>query len=60
MRYRIEGNAPADVLRAVVEQSEARSAVLDVLRNGVAVSVEVETPTRQAAGAQPLSSLGSA
>ena len=60
VRYRIEGNAPAAVLRAVVEQSEARSAVLDVLRNGVAVSIEVEPPTSDAAGPQALASLGSA
>ncbi|MEY2930588.1 MAG: hypothetical protein RL033_1337 [Pseudomonadota bacterium] len=60
VRYNIEGNAPAAVLRAVVEQSEARSAVLDVLRNGVAVSIDVETPNSDAAGTQSLTSLGSA
>jgi uncharacterized OsmC-like protein len=60
VHFRIEGNAPAEVLRAVVEQSEARSAVLDVLRNGVAVNVEVVTPTSVEADTQPLSAAGRA
>jgi len=41
--FRIAGDAPADKLRAIVEQSGARSAVLDVLRNGTRVEIGVET-----------------
>ena len=39
--FEIEGDAPAEVLRGLVEQSVARSVVFDVLTNGVPVSVEV-------------------
>ncbi|MCT8997299.1 OsmC family protein [Chelativorans intermedius] len=39
-RFRIAGDAPAEVLEKIVRQSVARSAVFDVLRNGVPVSVE--------------------
>ena len=35
----IAGDAPAETLRRIVEQSRARSAVFDVLTNGVPVSV---------------------
>ncbi len=41
-RFRIRGDAPADKLAALVAQSQARSAVFDVLTNGVPVSVEVD------------------
>jgi uncharacterized OsmC-like protein len=41
--FRIAGDAPPETLRALVEQSRARSAVYDVLTNGVPVSVEVST-----------------
>jgi uncharacterized OsmC-like protein len=41
--FQISGDAPPKVLRALVEQSRARSAVYDVLTNGVPVSVEVST-----------------
>ncbi len=41
-RFRIRGKAPAEVLRGIVEQSKARSAVFDVLANGVPVTVEVD------------------
>lgn len=41
--FRIAGNAPPEALRAVVGQSTARSAVLDVLTNGVPVDIAVET-----------------
>ena len=37
--FRIRGNAPDEVLRGIVEQSKARSAVFDVLTNGVPVTV---------------------
>ncbi len=40
--FRIQGDAPPDKLRAIVEQSRKRSAVFDVLTNGIPVSVEVE------------------
>jgi uncharacterized OsmC-like protein len=40
--FKIRGNAPAEKLLAIVEQSKARSAVLDVLTNGVPVTVEVD------------------
>ncbi|MGI5240520.1 OsmC family protein [Dactylosporangium sp. CA-139066] len=43
VRFTIKGDAPADVLRAVLEQSRARSAVFDMLTNHVPVDVEVET-----------------
>jgi uncharacterized OsmC-like protein len=39
--FQISGDAPEDVLRGLVDQSRARSAVYDVLTNGVPVSVEV-------------------
>lgn len=39
--FRVDGDAPAETLRAIVEQSRARSAVYDVLTNGVPVSVDV-------------------
>lgn len=41
--FRISGDAPDDVLRGLVEQSRARSAVYDVLANGVPLSVDVHT-----------------
>ncbi|MEV4513418.1 OsmC family protein [Dactylosporangium sp. NPDC049525] len=41
VRFTIEGDAPADTLRQIVEQSKARSAVLDVLANPVPVTVKV-------------------
>ena len=40
--FRIRGNAPPEKLAAIVEQSKARSAVFDVLSNGVPVTVEVD------------------
>lgn len=41
--FQIAGDASPEVLRGLVEQSRARSAVYDVLTNGVPVSVEVNT-----------------
>jgi len=38
--FRIKGDAPAEELRKIVQQSIARSAVFDVLTNGVPVTVE--------------------
>ena len=40
--FRIKGDAPAEKLREIVEQSQRRSAVFDVLSNGVPVTVMVE------------------
>lgn len=40
--FRLTGSAPAEVLQGIVDQSRARSAVLDVLTNGVPVDVAVD------------------
>lgn len=40
-RFEIEGDAGTEELRKVVERSIARSAVFDVLTNGVPVSIEI-------------------
>lgn len=45
VRFEIEGDAPADELAALVEQSRRRSAVYDVLVNGTNVVVDVATPS---------------
>jgi uncharacterized OsmC-like protein len=42
IRFRIKGDAPAEKLEAIVRQSQARSAVFDVLTNGTRVEVLVE------------------
>jgi uncharacterized OsmC-like protein len=39
--FDVKGNAPAEKLREIVDQSKARSAVYDVLTNGVKVDVDV-------------------
>jgi uncharacterized OsmC-like protein len=44
VRFTIKGDAPADKLRALVEQSRARSAVYDVITGQVPVTIEVDTP----------------
>ena len=41
--FRISGDAPAEKLREVVERAKARSAVYDMVTNGVPVAVEVAT-----------------
>ena len=43
VRFTVKGDAPAEKLRGIVEQSRARSAVFDVLTNGVPVAIEVGT-----------------
>ena len=43
--FEIAGDAPADVLASLVEQSRRRSAVYDVLVNGTDVVIDVTTPT---------------
>jgi uncharacterized OsmC-like protein len=44
VRFTIKGDAPAGQLRELVDQSRARSAVYDVITNGVPVTIEVDTP----------------
>jgi uncharacterized OsmC-like protein len=41
--FDIAGDAPPEKLRAIVEQGRARSAVFDVLTNGVPVEISVNT-----------------
>ena len=43
VRFTVKGDAPAEKLRALVEQSRARSAVFDIITNGVPVAIEIET-----------------
>jgi uncharacterized OsmC-like protein len=42
VRFTVKGDAPAEKLREIVEQSMARSAVYDILTNQVPVAVEIE------------------
>jgi uncharacterized OsmC-like protein len=42
VNFKIRGNASPEKLAGIVEQSKARSAVFDVLTNGVPVSIEVD------------------
>jgi len=41
--FRVRGDAPPEALRAIVEQSRARSAVFDIITNQVPVEIQVET-----------------
>jgi len=41
--FRVKGDAPAEKLREVVERAQKRSAVFDMVTNGVPVSVDVTT-----------------
>ena len=43
VRFTVKGDAPAEKLRALVDQSRARSAVYDVITNGVPVNIEIDT-----------------
>lgn len=43
VRFTVKGDAPAEKLREIVEQSRARSAVYDILSNHVPVAIEVDT-----------------
>jgi len=43
VNFQISGDAPEETLRGLVDQSRARSAVYDVLTNGVPVAINVET-----------------
>lgn len=42
VKFVVKGDAPEDVLRQIVEQSRSRSAVYDVITNGVDVTIDVE------------------
>jgi uncharacterized OsmC-like protein len=44
VRFTIKGDAPAEKLRELLEQSRARSAVYDVITNQVPVAIEVDIP----------------
>ncbi len=43
IQFEVEGDAPRDKLAQLVEQARSRSAVFDVLTNGVAVSVGMKS-----------------
>jgi uncharacterized OsmC-like protein len=43
VRFTIKGDAPAEQLRELAEQSRARSAVYDIITNQVPVTIEVDT-----------------
>jgi uncharacterized OsmC-like protein len=43
VRFTVKGDAPAEKLREVVEQSRRRSAVYDIITNQVPVTIDVET-----------------
>jgi uncharacterized OsmC-like protein len=43
--FEIDGDAPREQLEQIVMQAKARSAVFDVLTNGVPVSIGVKTPS---------------
>ena len=42
VKFVIKGDAPEEVLRQIVEQSRRRSAVYDIITNGVPVEIDVE------------------
>ena len=44
VRFTVKGDAPAETLRDIVEQSRARSAVYDIITNQVPVTIEVNIP----------------
>jgi len=43
VRFTISGDAPEETLREIVERSRARSAVFDIITNGIPVNIEVAT-----------------
>jgi uncharacterized OsmC-like protein len=43
VRFTVKGDAPAEKLRALVAQSQARSAVYDIITHQVPVTIEVDT-----------------
>jgi len=42
VRFTVKGNAPAEVLKSIVEQSRKRSAVFDIITNGIPVTIDVD------------------
>jgi uncharacterized OsmC-like protein len=44
VRFTVKGDAPAEKLREVVERGRRRSAVFDMVSDGVPVTVDVSTP----------------
>ena len=44
VRFTVKGDAPAETLREIVEQSRTRSAVYDVITNQVPITIGVDTP----------------
>ena len=42
VHFTVKGDAPPEVLKAIVEQSRQRSAVFDVITNHVPVTIEVD------------------
>ena len=44
VRFTVIGDASPERLRELVEQSRSRSAVYDIITNGVPVAIEVDTP----------------
>ncbi len=42
--FTVKGDAPEEKLREIVDRAQQRSAVFDMVTNGVPVAVEVETP----------------
>lgn len=43
VRFTVKGDAPAEKLRELVQQSQARSAVFDILTNQVPITIDVAT-----------------
>jgi uncharacterized OsmC-like protein len=44
VRFTVRGDAPAEQLRELLDQSRARSAVFDVITNQVPVTIHLDTP----------------
>ena len=42
VQFTIKGDAPDDVLRELIEQSRSRSAVYDIITNGVPVNIDID------------------
>jgi uncharacterized OsmC-like protein len=42
VHFTIKGDAPDDVLRDLIEQSRSRSAVYDIITNGVPVAIDID------------------
>ncbi len=42
LEFKIKGDAPPEKLREIVEQSRARSAVFDIVTNGVPVAIDID------------------